>query len=186
MKYGDTIYYFIYNFCILFTIFSIKIYFVIIVYICSIEFLSNANYKGNAGKHSSHYCPVHPSIANVLEEEHTKVNDAHQGPEESHHSWDDSLTHGVGHLTPQLQEERGAGVVDGAAGYGGDGELGEGEREEFHDEKSLPTVEAEGHTEAGDGQFSVGTFQLLGQEGEEKSRERADYWSEEANITFIY
>ena len=144
--------------CILFDIFSLKIYFVIIVYICSIEFLSNANYEGNAGKHSSHYRPVHPSIANVLEEEHTKVNDAHQGPEESHHSWDDSLTHGVGNLAPQLQEQWGAGIVDGAARYRGDGELCQGKREEFHDQESLPAVETEGNTETGDYQFSVGSF----------------------------
>ena len=148
---------------------------VIIVYICSIEFLSNANYEGNAGKHSSHYRPVHPGVADILKEEHTEVDDAHQRPEESHHSRDDPLAHGVGDLAAQLQEQGGAGVVDAAARYRGDGELGEGEREEFHDEKSLPAVETEGHTETGNYQFSVGSFTLLGQEGEDESRERAHY-----------
>ena len=171
---------------ILFDIFPVKINFVIIVYICSIEFLSNANNEGDAGKQSSHHCPVHPGVADILKEEHTKVNDAHEGPEESHHSRDDPLTHWVGHLAAQLQEQRGAGVVDGAARYGGDGQLGKREREKVHDEKSLPTVETEGNTEAGDYQFPVGSFQLLGQEGEDKSSERPDNGCEKPNITWRF
>ena len=117
----------------LFYSFTTKTNFVIIVYISSIESFSNTNYEREAHQHPCHHRPVHPGVADVPEKEHAEVDDAHDGPEEGHDPGHHALPHRVGNLPPELQEEWRAGEVNGAAGYGGDVELGQGEGNDFHD-----------------------------------------------------
>ena len=172
--------------CVLFLlyIFWSESNFVIIVNISPIEFLSNANNERQADQEAHHHRPVHPGVADLLEEEHAEVDDADHCPEESHHARHDALSDRVSDLSAELQEERRAGVVDGAAGDGGDVELRQGDWEDLHDQQALPTIETEGHTQTDNDQFPIGAFHFLRCKWEDECRDGARHCWHKSDVAW--
>ena len=59
---------------------------IIIVQVSSVELLLDEEDRRYAGNHGPHHGPVHPGVADILDEEHAQIDDPSQSPEESHHT----------------------------------------------------------------------------------------------------
>ena len=66
---------------------------IFVVHIRPTKFFFDGSDKGDGEDEASQGGPVHPGVADLLVKEHKEVDDAEDGPEESHRAGHETLAH---------------------------------------------------------------------------------------------